>query len=223
MKTSTKETSIDSDSPLAARTINVSWPDLNTSRWKLWGFPAEKVIKPARYHALFQQVRTVLMEKSGDSPGFEISGRIFILTETIERKLSLFMWPAYFLGIIFISLMIRMALSGNGLQAALYFLLAYALFDGYMPIALRLLAESVTSGIVVIKWADIDRLLYFMNQGVMLIGWNDSGQQSCNVSIGFDRNFGEKLFDRLKAKLSPEAYVRSLSQERYGYPPEILE
>jgi len=191
---------------------------MNLRKWVDWGFTATEIYRTPKYNFLVQPVRSGLAETEGDDPAFVLSGRWYRVGDEIERKLEWMSWAVYFFALVLVAVMIRTAMSGGGILAAVVFVIMYITIEGFMPLALGVLASRGFSARVEIPWRSIEEVVSVTDRGVMLLGWSEAGVGRA-VAVRLHPDTAKKVVDRLKNTLAGSASIREVSGIGLGNPP----
>jgi hypothetical protein len=172
--------------------VNVdSWPDMNFPNWKKWGFNMDEVIRIPRRHFLLQPGESFMYEKDEPAPSLVIKGELYPVSDSMERRMENIVWPIYFVGVLLIAGMLKAAMSGMGIAAALAFLAIYILFEGFTIILLRIVGKNIRMAELEIQISSIEKVAFLPRQGIVLIVWlSDSIRKSIAIKISQDVSDG---------------------------------
>jgi hypothetical protein len=191
---------------------------MNLRKWADWGFAAREIYRTPRYNFLVQPVRSGLAETEGDDPAFVLTGRWYRVGDDIERKLEKISWAVYFFALVLVVVMIRSAVSGGGVLAAIAFVIVYITIEGFMPLALGVLASRGFSARVEIPWRSLEKVMLLTDHGVMLLGWSEGGAGRA-VALRLHPDTARKVADRLKNALPAGVSISEVSGVSLGNPP----
>ncbi len=194
------------------------WLNINTSKWRAWGFSKAEILRTPRQHFIFQPVKSTIVETSGDRPSYILEGRWYRVDSRLERSLEGIAWGVYILVILFFAGMLLAARAGSGIVAVGMFLLMYASVEGFLPLVLGRLAADRRMDRVTIPWSSVSRAVYFKRYGVLLLGWRDGGDELA-MAMRFHADSGGKIVDRLRKALDENAQYREFEDANPNAPP----
>jgi hypothetical protein len=194
-------------------------PDFNTLIWKRWMFKADRVLRLARFHIIFQRVKPEILEDKGDNPSLTIRGAIYFIDEKVEMRLGRYIIPVYLVGLLFIAGMIKMAVDGNHPFSIACFFLAFLTFDGFVPFALGRFAGETRESEIKIPFEACTRVIFFPKRGTFLIGWNEPKYKSAVFSFTLGANMAERMYERMREKIPSSAQIKSIDSADPGNPP----
>jgi len=194
------------------------WPNINTSKWRAWGFSKAEILRTPRQHFIFQPVKSTIVETSGDSPSYILEGRWYRVDSRLERSLEGMAWGVYILVILFFVGMLLAVRAGSGIVAVGMFLLMYASVEGFMPLVLSRVAADRRMDRVTIPWSSVSRAVYFKRYGVLFLEWSDETGEVA-VAMRFQADGAGKIVDRLRKALGENAEYRELEDANPSAPP----